>query len=395
MPLFQSHAGSEKERLLQRTAYARISQIDVLDYENPPDSWCNLITRNIRCFGSKIVDYNSSFVMSFGWLYPLRGGIISFEVLFQLLLANIITYSFAFFKCHDGQHMIHDTCVPLMSTSTYTDMLTLVILMLLVLVILLFAVFTRWWNIRQYMNSVIGHHDSLVAVLAAQISESTNTLRNHTKENAVKSANTLLRQINLACLMIYYSINKINTYDSLLERGLLMPDEELHLKIIKNPAAVFSWAIIQLDKMKIAGILDECYATNCIFNDIQNMMKSCQSVLSASDVTLPCSYIQFVGMISNITTMTIVYTCGAILGDAFADDYNLSLLIFGFASMNICMLINICLSKLVFVFENPLNDGSFGFSQEYYMARLEKDTKVIFDGVYNAISQGIVKSVRK
>ena len=135
MPLFQPHAGSEKERLLQRTAYARISQIDILDYENHPESWCNAITRNIRCFGSKIVEYNSSFVMGFGWLYPLSGGLISFVVLFQLLLANVITYSFAYFKCNDGQHMIHDKCVPLMATSTYTDMLTLVILMLIVLVI--------------------------------------------------------------------------------------------------------------------------------------------------------------------------------------------------------------------------------------------------------------------
>ena len=72
--------------LLQRTAYARISQIDILDYENPPESWCNAITRNIRCFGSKIVEYNSSFVMGFGWLYPLSGGLISFVVLFQLLV---------------------------------------------------------------------------------------------------------------------------------------------------------------------------------------------------------------------------------------------------------------------------------------------------------------------
>ena len=58
---------TESDRLLANSTYGRLSQVDILENENPSDGWFACIRNQVKHYDGSIVTYSTNFLMNFGW----------------------------------------------------------------------------------------------------------------------------------------------------------------------------------------------------------------------------------------------------------------------------------------------------------------------------------------
>ena len=106
----------------------------------------------------------------------------------------------------------------------------------------------------------------------------------------------------------------------------------------------------------------------------------------------------FITFVNNIIVVLIIFACSGLVSEGLytkSGSYDVAQIMYGLIIMNVIVIVSLTLLKLVKIFDAPLGNDVVGFPQHYYTARFEKDTKVIFDGVYNAVESGLIKTVRK
>jgi hypothetical protein len=408
---------SEMDRLLSNSAFARLSQVDILEGENPPDACCGCIRSNVKYYAGKVVKYNTSFLMNCGWMVPcISGSIFTSWTLLYLAMSVSVTYILSKVKCADGLSVrgYGDVdCLPLPDDVT---MLTLGTGALVIQAIFTISLISRWQNTRSYIAKIIAAHHSMVASLAAHIGEFIGSLRSQARANAMQACTTFLRFVNLGHSIIYikaatsgdHTISPEQVrheWSLMVSRGLLKPDEEPYMRIVDSPAAVFAWAILHIDKMKKAGIVDgDSLSVKQVVIHLEQIIDSCQDVITSVEHMLPYPFVQVVSIVQGVFMMQLVMVCAGMIGEA-ADEESMgemneldfrvtSGMVSGYITLVSMMLVSLSLSSLFTTLSSPMGGGVNDFPQEYYTTSLEKDTKVVFEGLYNAGQQNL-HNIRK
>lgn len=390
---------TESDRLLANSTYGRLSQVDILENENPSDGWFACIRNQVKHYDGSIVTYSTNFLMNFGWILPFRGSVVSFMTLFWIASGIAAVHHLAKYKCSEHMVEFEYDCIPLPDHMTS---LTLGTSALVIQAIFTTSLMWRWKRVRESIAKIIAAHHSLVASLAVHVGDNITTLRAQARSNSLQACTTFLRLINLGHAVIY---SKANTYDTgtatnlwadLLKRGLMRPEEEPYMRIVDSPSAVFAWAILQLDKMKKHAIIEDSTKSLSIKQvtvHLEEIIDSCQDVMNESEQQLPYPYIQLVAIVQAVFFIQLIIVCAGVVGTAYVE-MNYEGMITGYSTLSCTMLISLCLSNLFRQLSNPFDGGWNDVPQSYYTTKLEKDTKIVFDGLYSAGQQNILKHNR-
>jgi hypothetical protein len=330
--------------------------------------------------------------MNWGWWMPVSGSIIGFGTVIYIALACATVYGLGSVKCVDSSTNFDWDCVPLPDDFKY---LTLGASALIVQAIFTMTLMMRWQASRDYITKIVAAHHSLVSSLAVHVGESIGGLRAQARANTLQACTTFLRYVNLGHGIIYIKAtgSKEEDWSNMVARGLLKPDEEPYLRIVDSPAAVFAWAVLQLDKMKKVGIIEDCLSITQVSTHLQEIINNCQDVLSSTEHQLPYPYIQLVALVQGVFILQLVLVCAGVVGSA--PTLGSSDAVMGYVTLVTTMLVSLSLSNLFSHLSNPMGSGPNAFPQAYYTAKIEQDTKVVFEGLYHAGQAGVLHTLRK
>ena len=310
-------------------------------------------------------------------------------------------FGLALAKCEDDSDKAYEfDCIPLPNDYKF---LTLGASALVVQAIFTLFLMWRWQASRDYITKIVAAHHSLVANLAVHLGENAGGMRAQARASAIHSATTFLRYVNLGHAIIYVKAagddkeNRDKALDAMVGRGLLQPGEESYVRMVDSPSAVFAWAVLQLDKMIKVGTVEECHNIKQVSTHLREIIDNCQDVLTSTEHQLPYPFVQLIMLVQAVFISQLVMVCGGVIGDAITDDvYVTSGVVTGCVTLVTMLLVSLCMSNLFNQLCNPMGkEGPNAFPQNYYVAKIEKDTKVVFDLLYQAGMNGVTNKSRK